>query len=245
MPNSVPALGRLAIVCPMANEEKTACAFATATLAAAADFDDARFFVVLDRASKDRTRDLLLRMAREESRLRVIWAPENRNVVDAYLAGYREALASGFEWILEIDGGFSHDPVDFHRFVEKARAGYEAVFGSRFCEGGRMTETSLKRRFISRWGSHLANMLLGTKLSDMTSGYQLFRRDAIVHVMERGIRSRAHFFQTEMKTHCRGLRIAEVPIHYSNASESVGRAEIIDACVNLGRLTRDRVMGRL
>ena len=49
-------------------------------------------FVVLDRACKDNTRALLDEFATHEPRLTVIWAPENTNVVDAYVRGYREAM---------------------------------------------------------------------------------------------------------------------------------------------------------
>ena len=75
-------------------------------------------FVVLDRVSTDGTLALMREYARQEPRLRVIWAPENRCVVDAYIAGYRAALATGYEWILEIDAGFSHQPSDLPKFIE-------------------------------------------------------------------------------------------------------------------------------
>ena len=50
--------------------------------------------------------------------------------------------------------------------------GYDCNFGSRFCKGARVSEISLNRYLISRGGSILTNLLLGTRLSDMTSGYQ-------------------------------------------------------------------------
>ncbi len=184
-------------------------------------------------------------MAHEEDRLHVIWAPETRNVVDAYIRGYHEAIASGFEWILEIDSGFSHDPADLSKFLEKIGDGYAAIFGSRFCDGGRIVGTPFKRKFISKWGTVLVNATLGTGLSDMTSGYQLFRRETLVYILERGIRSNAHFFQTEMKVHCRNMRVAEVPIRYEIGSDSVGYRELFDAFVNLGRLIFARATGRL
>ncbi len=241
----VVALSRLAIVCPMANEEMTALSFAGAILANATFFKDVCLFVVLDHTSKDRTRGLLLDMAHKEERLRVIWAPDNRNVVDAYARGYREAIATGFEWILEIDAGFSHDPADFSKFLEKIDGDYAAIFGSRFCDGGRIVDTSFKRQVVSKWGTALVNVMLGTKLTDMTSGYQLFRRETLIYVLQRGIRSKAHFFQTEMKVHCRNMRLAEVPIWYKSDSNSVGYRELLDAFANLGRLTVARATGRL
>jgi len=236
---------KLGIVCPMANERDTAVEFVRAVLGQCDGFHEVVFFAVLDNKCKDGTTDLLRQMAASETRLNVVWAPENRCVVDAYVRGYREALKAGCDWILEIDAGFSHDPSDMPRFFERLDEGYECVFGSRFCEGAKLSETPLKRRIISKGGTILANMLLGTRLKDMTSGFELFSRKAMQRVLEKGIRSKAHFFQTEIKTYCRVFRCAEVPIHYSAPSNSVNRQVLADAFGNLFRLFRLRITGRL
>jgi dolichol-phosphate mannosyltransferase len=123
--------------------------------------------------------------------------------------------------------------------------GYDCVFGSRFCPGGRISESSFKRRIISRGGTLLANLLLGTRLKDMTSGFELFSRGALQHVLERGVHSRGHFFQTEIKAHCHAFRLAEVPIHYRAASASVNNNVLKDAFKNLWRLFRARLSGEL
>jgi dolichol-phosphate mannosyltransferase len=226
----------------MANERETAVGFVLEVLRACAPwgFKSVTFFAVLDGVSKDGTLELLRGLERERPEVRVVWAPENRCVVDAYLRGYREALAEGCDWILEIDAGYSHQPSDVSRFFEKMLEGYDCVFGSRFCPGGRISDSSFKRRVISRGGTVLTNLMLGTKLKDMTSGFELFTRAALERVLARGIHSRGHFFQTEIKAHCRGLRITEVPIHYRAASNSVNNNVLKDAFRSLWRLYRSR-----
>ncbi|HEY0170021.1 MAG TPA: glycosyltransferase [Pyrinomonadaceae bacterium] len=233
----------LGVVCPMANERETAARFVREVLAACEPFGfrAVTFFAVLDRVSRDGTLELLRGLERELPQFRVVWAPENRSVVDAYLRGYREALDSGCDWILEIDAGYSHQPSDVPAFFEKMLEGHDCVFGTRFGKGGRITESSFKRRVISRGGTLLANLLLGTRLSDMTSGFELFSRAALQEVLEKGINSRGHFFQTEIKAHCQPLRVAEVPIHYRAASDSVNNEVLKDALRNLWRLFRARV----
>src|SRR4051794_4919675 len=106
----------LAVACPMANEADSAVAFVKEVLDACEPVKKVTFFAVLDNATKDNTVELLREYAKSEPRLVVVWAPENRCVVDAYMRGYREALASGAEWILEIDGGFSHNPKDIPQY---------------------------------------------------------------------------------------------------------------------------------
>lgn len=238
---------RLGIVCPMANEGAAAVTFVMEVLATCKpwSFKSVTFFAVLDNVSKDNTRDLLEALARDQPQLRVVWAPENSSVVDAYIRGYREALAAGCDWILEIDAGFSHQPADIPKFFEAMAQGYECVFATRFAQGGSISETSPRRRTVSRGGTALTNLLLGTKLTDMTSGFELFSRPVLQQVLDRGIRSRGPFFQTEIKTYCRGLRWAEVPIQYRAASHNVSNASLHDAFSNLWRLFRLRVSGQL
>jgi dolichol-phosphate mannosyltransferase len=222
----------------MASEQDSAVSFVQDVLAACAPrgFKSVTMFVVLDRVSKDRTRELLEDLAKTEARLKVIWSPENRNVVDAYRRGYGEALAIGCHWILEIDSGYSHRPDDIPQFFDKMAEGYDCVFGSRFMQGGTMTDSGLVRPIISRGGTMLSNLLLRTKLSDMTSGFEMFSRAALERVLKNGIESQGPFFQTEIKFYCRNLKWAEVPIQYRGANHPVGGATIWDSLKHLWRL---------
>jgi len=235
----------LGIVCPMANEAESATRLVREVLAKCEGFRRVTFFAVLDRVSTDNTLDLLKELARHEPRLTVIWAPENRCVVDAYVCGYREALAAGCDWILEIDAGFSHDPENTPAFFEQMSKGYDCVFGSRFMKGGRITDGSLKRCLVSKGGTILTNLLIGTKLHDMTSGFELFSRQALEMVLGRGIQSRAHFFQTEIKVYCKSLRIKEIPIHYCMPSPRLRGSAIEDSFRQLWRLFKLRLSGDL
>lgn len=235
----------LGIVCPMANEEASAVPFVNEVLdrCSTFDFKQVTFFAILDNACRDRTRALLEELQNTRNDLRVVWAPENRCVVDAYVRGYREALAAGADWILEIDAGYSHQPENIPSFLEKMSEGYDCVFGSRFCEGGRISDSSRAREFLSRGGTVLTNALMGTTLKDMTSGFELFSRAALEHVLAKGIESRGHFFQTEIKVHCRELNTVEVPIHYRAASNSVNQRVIKDSLKHLWRLYREKRSG--
>ena len=229
----------------MANEGKTAARFVDEVLAACGSLGQKKFLAIVDQASRDDTREALDRHAATVPELAVIWAPENRGVVDAYLRGYDEALRTAADWILEIDAGFSHQPSDIPPLLEKMRHGYDCVFGSRFCPGGSIVGGSFARYWISLGGTIVTNLLLGTKLTDMTSGFQLFTRDALERIVHRGIRSRGPFFQTEMKTYARELNVVEVPIQYRTPTHAVGSTALADAALNLWRLFRARLAGTL
>src|SRR4029453_14554873 len=93
-------------------------------------FKSVTFFAILDNASKDDTRELLSELSHRQPQLKVVWAPENRSVVDAHIRGYREALDASCDLILEIDAGFSHQPADINQFFEAMGQGYDCVFAT-------------------------------------------------------------------------------------------------------------------
>ena len=235
----------LAVICPMANEQSTAVEFVNSVLQQCKNFKSVTFFAVFDNSCTDGTVDLLNDQKKKTPQLKTVWAPENKCVVDAYTRGYKEALNSHCNWILEIDAGFSHKPADIPQFFDKMSQGYDCVFGCRFCKGGQFESSPLTRLLLSRFGSIVSNILLGTNLKDMTSGFELFTRDALQKVLDRGIRSRGHFFQTEIKAYCRNFRTVEVPIHYRVPSKNVNLYVLADAFINLFRLFGMRLTGKL
>lgn len=224
----------------MANERDSAVRFVAAVLDQLSTIAWVRYFVVFDRASTDGTRELVEDLAIGDKRIVSIYASESRGVVDAYMRGYAEALKSPAEWILEIDAGFSHQPEDIQAFLNEAETGTECVFGTRFAKGGRMEDAPISRRILSRGGTLLSNAMLGTGLSDMTSGFQLFRRDAAEAILANGIESRGPFFQTEMKVHARRMTFAEVPIQYRTPTHNMSGDSVRDALTNL-RVLRRRI----
>ena len=173
-----------------------------------------------------------------------VWAPENRCVVDAYFRGYREAVAAGAEWILEMDGGLSHCPEEIPRFISAMETGVDFAAGSRFIAGSHYHESRLARWLTSRGGTILANLVLGTNMKDMTSGFECFSRKAMETVLEHGVRSKAHFFQTEIRYLMHRFNWVEVPISYSCPSKSVGTNSLKDAVSCLWHLWREKRTSR-
>lgn len=199
-------------------------------------------FAILDRASRDGTLELLRSLALPQ--LRVVYAPENRGVVDAYFRGYREALAAGADWILEMDAGFSHRPQDIPRFLQFAREPWDCVFATRFALGGEYEGGFSRRYLVSRLGGLLARLLLGVPLTDLTSGFQLFSRRALERVLAIDMRSCGPFFQTEIKYQLRDWRVQQVPITYVPTGQAVRPAALGDALGTLLRLFWQRLTGR-
>ena len=165
-----------AIVVPMANEEDDFAPFVKMLNFVIDELNQGRVYFIVDKASNDKTLELCQSLSSKDSRYVTIWAPENRNVVDAYVRGLKEAYDAGHDLIIEMDAGLSHDPRAIPMFLRVLNEGNECAFGSRFINGGSMGDSPFKRRMLSKVGTVLANVLLGTKLYDMTSGYQGFHK---------------------------------------------------------------------
>ena len=218
-----------AICIPMANEEQDFDCFVAPLKKALSDFPNATVYLVVDNASKDRTPELCEALGREDTRFRYVWAPENRNVVDAYLRGFREAMKEHPDFILEMDGGGSHDPRVIPAFVRAITEGNECAFGSRYINGGSMVGSPFSRRFLSKFGSLLARVLLGCPMKDVTSGYEAFSYEVMEKILAYPLKSKAHFYQTELRYLCRYRNWVEVPIHYTAPSPRVSSKALANA----------------
>ncbi|MCC8022086.1 MAG: hypothetical protein LIO63_08980, partial [Akkermansia sp.] len=79
-----------------------------------------------------------------------------------------------------------------------------------------MTSSPLKRRLLSKLGSLAARLLLSCPMKDVTSGYEAFSREVMEKILTFPLRSKAHFYQTELRYLCRRRNWIELPIHYSS-----------------------------
>ncbi len=236
-----------AVVSPLANEADTFHLFTSKLQDVLRSIDAPKYkvFFVVDNASKDNTLDLCKEMSARDEHFVTVWAPENKNVVDAYLRGYREALKEDFDYIIEMDGGMSHDPMALPGFLRALNEGHYCAYGSRFINGGSIYNSNFKRWFLSRVGTLLSNVLLGTKMHDMTSGYMGFHREVARLFVENGLRSKAHFYQTEVRFLLRYERYIEVPIHYIAPSPRVSQGAIKNSISTLFYYFFKRITGKV
>ena len=232
-----------AVVVPMANEEADFGEFIDAVTKVLNRLESGAVYLVVDTVSRDRTLELCRELSARDPRFRTVWAPENRNVVDAYMRGYKAAYEAGHELIIEMDAGLSHDPRALPMFLRVLNEGNECAFGSRFINGGSMSDSSLFRRLLSRTGTILSNLLLGSTLHDMTSGYQGFHAHVVGELLRCDLLSKAHFYQTEVRYLLRRHRFAEIPIHYKAPSPRVSRKAIANSLAVLAYYAVQRLTG--
>ena len=111
-----------------------------------------------------------------------------------------------------MDADFSHDPTDLPRLIAAIDGGADMAIGSRYVRGGGVEDWPWRRRVLSRGGNIYANLMLGARLSDMTSGFRAFGVEALRTLRPDDCRASGYAFQIEMAWRARraGLEIAEV-----------------------------------
>jgi dolichol-phosphate mannosyltransferase len=131
----------------------------------------------------------------------------------AYREGFKVALAMGAECIIEMDADFSHDPAMLPKFIAMMDT-HDLVIGSRYLNGISVVNWPLRRLMLSYFASIYTRFITGLRISDCTSGFKCFRREALESIDLETIKSDGYSFQIEMNYRCmeKGFRIGEIPI---------------------------------
>jgi dolichol-phosphate mannosyltransferase len=175
--------------------------------------DPGGHLLIVDDSSPDGTGQIADRLAADHRDVSVLHRPIKEGLGPAYVAGFRLALASGAPLIAQMDADFSHDPADLPRLFAASRDA-DLVLGSRYVDGGGVTEWGPVRRLISRGGSAYARTVLGVPIRDLTGGFKVFRREVLEAIDLGSISAFGYAFQVETtyRTIRAGFRVAELPI---------------------------------
>lgn len=235
-------MGRALIVVPTYNERDNVEEVVARFLAAAPEAE----LLFVDDNSPDGTGELLDRLAGEDSRVHVLHRAGKLGLGTAYLDGFRWGLARGFDYLVEMDADFSHDPQYLPELLRLAREGADVVIGSRYVDGGGTENWGVGRKLISRGGSLYARTVLGVKVRDLTSGFICWRRRALEAIALDEVRSNGYSFQIEMKYRAlkAGLTLVETPIVFVDrrvGQSKMSRAIFMEALGMVWKLRLGRV----
>lgn len=206
---------KLSVVIPVYNEKDTIAEI----LRRVERVRLAHEIVVVDDGSSDGTRQVLQRLARRRPRLRLILHEGNRGKGAAVRTGI--AAARG-DLILIQDADLEYDPRDYRALLKPIREGKaDVVFGSRFL-GAPRRPTMFWHMVANKLLTLLTNILYNSILSDMETGYKLFRREVIQSIP---LRARRFEFEPEItaKLLKRRVRIFEVPVSFNPREYSEGK----------------------
>jgi len=173
--------------------------------------------LVVDDNSPDGTGALADELAKQEPRIKVLHRAKKEGLGKAYLHAFKEGLAAGYQYLIEMDADFSHDPKYLPKLIDAA-ASADLVLGSRYVEGGGTVNWGVGRQVLSQGGSLYARTILGVKVRDLTGGFKCFNRRVLEGIDLDAIRASGYGFQIELTYRAlkKGYSVKEVPIVFED-----------------------------
>lgn len=176
--------------------------------------------LVIDDASPDGTQDAVRsKMQQYPGRVFMETREGKLGLGTAYIHGFKWALKRGYEYVIEMDADFSHNPDDLTRLYHECKdRGADMAIGSRYVSGVNVVNWPMGRVLMSYFASMYVRTVTRMKLRDATAGFVCYRR-AVLEVLDLDkIQFKGYAFQIEMKfrAYRRKFKIVEVPIIFVN-----------------------------
>jgi len=208
---TLPDRPRTLVVLPTYNEGSTIGTVLDGLLAIPEGVD----LLVVDDGSPDGTGEIVRSRAGTEPRLRLLQRSAKAGLASAYLAGFDQGLADGYDLVVEMDSDLSHLPEQLPGLLESIRW-HHLVIGSRYVPGGSVTNWSRARLALSRGGNLYARLSLGFPLQDATSGFRVYRHELLEHLVAHPFHSDGYGFQIELAYRAwrDGFLVGEAPITF-------------------------------
>ncbi|MBO7188147.1 MAG: glycosyltransferase, partial [Tidjanibacter sp.] len=143
----------------------------------------------------------------------------------AYIAGFKYALANGYNRIFEMDCDFSHNPDDLLRLYRAALDGADVVIGSRYSQGVNVVNWPMSRLLMSWCASRYVKIVTGMPVKDATAGFVGYSRKVLEAIDLDRIKMHGYGFQIEMKYAAwrKGFKIKEVSIVFVDRTKGTSK----------------------
>ncbi len=204
---------RALVIIPTYNEKDNIRKIVELTLQQSPDLD----VLVVDDGSPDGTGDIVAELGQANPRVHLLRRAGKQGLGTAYIAGFKWGLKRGYDFLVEMDADFSHDPREIPNFI-RVIAEADLIIGSRYKNGVRVVNWPLSRLFLSKGASWYVQLITGLPVADPTGGFKCFRRHVLEAIPLDTIRSNGYAFQIEMNYHTwmRGFRVKEVEITFTD-----------------------------
>lgn len=192
------------------------------------DLPKAFNILIVDDGSPDGTADIVRRLQVEfKDSLFMVERSGKLGLGTAYIKGFRWAMEHGYDYIIEMDADFSHNPKDLTRLYDAcAKEGADLAIGSRYVGNVvNVVNWPIGRVLMSYFASTYVRLITGMKVFDTTAGFKCYRRHVLETIDLDAVRFKGYAFQIEMKFtawKC-GFIIKEVPIVFANRELGVSK----------------------
>jgi len=198
--------------------------------------------LVVDDASPDGTARVVKEIMSEEKGVSLLERDGKLGLGTAYLTGFKWGLERGYNYFIEMDADGSHNPEALPWFIKEMEKGYDLVVGSRYINGTiSVVGWDFKRLLLSKFGNLYASTILRLRLTDLTSGFRCYSRNALNAIDLDKVHSNGYSFQIEMAylVTMAGFKVGEMPIIFyerNSGSSKMSKKIVREAVVLPWRL---------
>ncbi|MCF0165056.1 MAG: polyprenol monophosphomannose synthase [Bacteroidales bacterium] len=189
--------------------------------------EDGFHILVIDDGSPDGTASIVKGLIKEfPDSLFILERSGKQGLGTAYMTGFKWAIDNGYDYVIEMDADFSHNPDDLPRLYKAcSEEGADLSIGSRYCNGISVINWPIGRVIMSYYASAYVRTVLGMKVYDTTAGFKCYRRKVLETIDFSRIKMRGYGFQIEMKYNAYklGFKIKEVPIIFEDRKEGTSK----------------------
>ena len=173
--------------------------------------------IIVDDYSPDGTAQIVEELSIQSKRVHLIKRKGARGRGYADILGMQFAIKEGYDYIIQMDADFSHDPKYLPEFL-KAIESHDVVIGSRLVAGGKILGRNPYRNFVTRLANGYIRLILGLKVKDCTSGYRCYRRGVLASLELDKMFSPGPSLleETLYACHKKGYDLFEIPFVFSD-----------------------------
>lgn len=202
------------VIIPTYNEKENIEAILSAVFSLSQPFD----ILVVDDGSPDGTAVIVKNLQQQYAgKLHILERSGKQGLGTAYITGFRYALANGYEYILEMDADFSHDPKDLMSLRKSCAEGTHVAIGSRYATGVNVVNWPMGRVLLSYFASWYVRLITSMPIMDTTAGFVCYRKKVLETIPLEQVKFVGYAFQIEMKFLAwkYGFILKEVPIIFT------------------------------
>ena len=199
------------VLIPTYNERENVSAMIDKVFSLPVAFD----ILIIDDGSPDGTADIVRERQKDyPDRLHLLCRKGKLGLGTAYLAGFRWGLERDYDYIIEMDCDFSHNPDDLPRLIAAAEEGADVVVGSRYVQGVNVVNWPMSRLLMSYCASIYVRTVTRMPVHDATAGFVCYSRRVLERIDLDKVEMKGYGFQIEMKytSWKLGFKIREVSI---------------------------------
>lgn len=213
-------MGNAIVIIPTYKEKENIRPLIETVFALPKDFH----ILIVDDNSPDGTAEIVGQMQEhfnspKETKLHLMKRSGKLGLGTAYITGFQYALEKGYDFILEMDADFSHDPKDLvSLYLECCEGGADLSIGSRYATGVNVVNWPIGRVLLSYFASSYVRIITSMPIRDTTAGFVCYRRKVLETINFNQVKFVGYAFQIEMKflTWKYGFKLREVPIIFTD-----------------------------